>query len=238
MASTLLADRILSFCFHLHFAGRLPKGVEVMNPFTEQPEVREWTGAFYRKFYSDNNPRIAILGINPGRLGAGATGIPFTDTKRLSGACGIPVHTLHTHEPSSVFVYRMIEAFGGPLAFYRDFYINSVCPLGFIRRSPDGKVTNLNYYDDPGLLKASLPFIIRTLNEQIRLGLHQQVCVVLGKENARTFRALNEAHGFFRHIEVLDHPRFIAQYRTSRADEYVGDYLHVLRRCISAVSSG
>ena len=30
---------------------------------------------FYSKYYSDNNKRILILGINPGRFGSGITGI-------------------------------------------------------------------------------------------------------------------------------------------------------------------
>ncbi len=34
---------------------------------------------FYEKYISPHNPKIVICGINPGRLGAGKTGIPFLD---------------------------------------------------------------------------------------------------------------------------------------------------------------
>ena len=30
-----------------------------------------------------------------------------------------------------VFVYQVIDSYGGPVAFYKDYYIGAVCPLGF-----------------------------------------------------------------------------------------------------------
>jgi hypothetical protein len=39
--------------------------------------------SFYQKYYADNKKRSLIIGINPGRFGAGVTGIPFTDPIRL-----------------------------------------------------------------------------------------------------------------------------------------------------------
>ena len=80
-----------------------------------------------------------ILGINPGRLGAGVTGIPFTDTKRLVTECKIPYSGKLTHEISSVFVYEMINAFGGVSNFYKKFYINSPFPLAITKTSSEGK---------------------------------------------------------------------------------------------------
>src|SRR5690606_32849252 len=112
---------------------------------------------FYSKYYNDNDRRSLILGINPGRLGAGATGIPFTDTKRLSDECGIHPIGMHTHEPSSVFVYDMIDAYGGVEMFYRNFYISSVCPLGCVAVK-QGKELNYNYYDSKSLERSIPPF--------------------------------------------------------------------------------
>jgi hypothetical protein len=87
------------------------------------------------------------LGINPGRFGAGVTGIPFTDTKRLEEKCWLTIEGLTTYEPSSVFVYDVIEAYGGVEKFYSDYYISSVCPLGFVKFNEKGKEINYNYYD-------------------------------------------------------------------------------------------
>jgi len=84
------AEKILQFNASLSLKNSiLPERVEAMNPFRGENSVliNKLTSEFYLKYYSDDNPRKLILGINPGRLGAGATGIPFTDTKRLSGDC-------------------------------------------------------------------------------------------------------------------------------------------------------
>ena len=129
------ADKVIAFNRNLNYTGDLPEGFRVMNPFLDNPETMEVMQAFYHKFYRDNRQRRFIVGINPGRNGAGETGIPFTDTKRLEGACGIIMKSVHTHEVSSVFVYDMIEAYGGVVQFYRDFYINSPFPLAIIRQS-------------------------------------------------------------------------------------------------------
>ncbi|NJK87700.1 MAG: DUF4918 family protein [Bacteroidales bacterium] len=69
-----------------------------------------------------------ILGINPGRHGAGVTGITFTDTKRLWEKCGIKAEGRVTHEPSSVFFYEIIDAFGGVEKFYSHF-MSQPCAL-------------------------------------------------------------------------------------------------------------
>ncbi|MDD4968028.1 MAG: DUF4918 family protein [Paludibacter sp.] len=126
-----LADKIIAFNRTLDFKGILPEGIRIMNPFREREETPEISATFYRKYYNDHNPRHLILGINPGRFGAGLTGIPFTDPKHLTLQCGISYNGPMAHEPSSVFVYDMIRAFGGEEAFYSRFYISAVCPLGF-----------------------------------------------------------------------------------------------------------
>ena len=96
-----------------------------------------------------------ILGINPGRHGAGVTGIPFTDSKCLQQHCGIDPGTLQTREVSAEFMYEMITAYGGSAAFYSDFYINSPCPLGLLRQNGKGNWVNCNYYDSASLLAAN-----------------------------------------------------------------------------------
>src|SRR5690606_778635 len=146
------ADRVIAFNQNLKYIGKLPKGFQVMNPYLDNPETLIVMQQFYHKYYGDHNKRRFLIGINPSRHGAGVTGVPFTDTKRLAAACGIEMKTAHTHEISSVFMYDMIEAYGGPKLFYHDFYINSPFPLAIIR-NVKGKWVNANYYDDPELYK-------------------------------------------------------------------------------------
>jgi len=215
----------MAFNRELDFTGTLPSGIRILNPFRENPEILPIAEAFYRKYYSDAQPRHLILGINPGRLGAGATGIPFTDTKRLAEVCGLEPPPFHTHEPSSVFVYRLVDAFGGPEAFYGRYYINSVCPLGFVRLGTNGRWVNYNYYDDAELFEAVRPFILENLRKQMAFGVDTGTCFALGRKNARYLEALNREGNFFGKIVALDHPRYIVQYKSKQMDAYVGRYL-------------
>jgi hypothetical protein len=132
----MLADRLLEHVLSFSLKGtKLPKGIGVLDPFNgpNAGEVRRIVTLFHRSYYSDNKPRTLMLGINPGRLGAGSTGLSFTDTKRCESDLGIPVNGLRTHEPSSDFFYRMIRAAGGAEAFYSKVYVHAVCPLGFVK---------------------------------------------------------------------------------------------------------
>lgn len=209
---TSFANKVVDFHKGLHLSKSLPNGVQVMNPFKENEEVLAIINTFYMKFYDDNKERKIILGINPGRLGAGMTGIPFTDTKRLSEICGIGMESIKTHEPSSVFIYDLIEKFGGAEKFYGKYYINSVCPLGFIQRNKKGNWINCNYYDYPELFLTLKGFIISRLKRQIAFGIDTSSCYVLGKKNAKFLLLINKEMKFFDSIVALDHPRYIVQY--------------------------
>jgi hypothetical protein len=225
-----VADRIIEFNRKVEFRGSLPEGISIMNPFRGGDEyIFGISSAFYRKYYADNNPRRLILGINPGRFGAGCTGIPFTDTKRLTGECSIAYAGRQTHEPSSVFIYEVIRAYGGPERFYGDYYINSVCPLGFTHKGENGREKNYNYYDRADLTPAVTDFIIWNISEQIAMGVRTDVCFCLGTgKNEKFLRALNDRYGFFGEIVALEHPRFIMQYKSASRDEYVSKYLELL----------
>jgi hypothetical protein len=106
-------QKVIDFNIKLQYSDTLPEGFAVLNPYHSNPETLKVMQAFYDKFYNDNCIRKFIIGINPSRHGAGVTGIPFTDTKRLKSVCGIEMQSAHTHEISSVFMYDMIAAFGG-----------------------------------------------------------------------------------------------------------------------------
>ena len=219
------AEKVIAFNRQLTFTGDLPDGFKVVNPFHDNPETMEVMQAFYRKYYNDNRKRRFLLGINPGRHGAGVTGIPFTDTKRLESVCGIPMRSAHTHEVSSLFVYDMIEAYGGATRFYRDFYINSPFPLAIIRRKAKGSWINANYYDDPLLFEAVKGFMIDTLKKHILLGLDRTEVFVLGKKNADFINRLNSEEKLFGKLTVLEHPRYIQQYKSKEKERYIDKYL-------------
>ena len=186
---------------------------------------------FYNKFYNDNSSRHLILGINPGRFGAGVTGIPFTDSKRLLEKCQLSIPGLNTFETSSVFIYEMIDAFGGVEKFYNKFFISAVCPLGFTSINNRGKSVNYNYYDSRNLTEAVLSFIKSSLIKQIEFGIKRDCCFCLGTgKNFKFLVQLNNEMQIFDRIVPLEHPRFIMQYRSKQKGIYIRKYLEEFRK--------
>ena len=223
-------QKVIRFHEQLVYSGPdLPAGIQVMNPFVDSMTAMDNLRLFAEKYLDDQNRRHIILGINPSRLGAGVTGVPFTDTKRLVSECKIPYDGKPTHEISSVFIYQMIDAFGGVRDFYNRFYINSPFPLAIIKTDSQGKETNYNYYDSPVLMKAVHQFIIKSIRELIDLGIVTDTCFCLGTgKNATFLKKLNDEHRFFGKIIPLEHPRFIMQYKSATKDLYIEKYIRAL----------
>lgn len=221
------ADRVLRFYKDLRIEEKLPRWVDVMNPYAGQA-CMQVCEKFYHKFYGDNRERYLIVGINPGRYGAGITGIPFTDPLKLESLFGITNSLPKKPELSAEFIHRMIAGFGGYEKFFSIFFINSVSPLGFVR---DGK--NLNYYDIPALKKALDPFIRTSMDRLISLGIRREVAFCLGEgANYKHFLNLNNEEKWFDEVIPLAHPRFIMQYRRKHVEQYIEDYLQKLSRVI------
>lgn len=227
------ADRIIQFQENFNFPEEiLPAGVQVLEPFERSRplEIVENFRAFYRKYYSDNAPRHVLLGINPGRHGAGATGIPFTDTKRLLEFCGIESNDFQTHEPSSVFVYEMIKEYGGADLFYKDYFFTSLVPVGFVKKNEKGRFVNFNYYDDKEFAMKLEPSIVKWLKEQIDWGILKDRAFCLGTgKNYKYLSELNGRRQLFREIIPLEHPRYIVQYKWRSRNEYLIKYLKELK---------
>ncbi len=219
-----LADKLIRFYQCLRPPQNLPKGIEVLFP-QKDPQVMEVVTQFFKKFYKDNQPRRLMLGINPGRFGAGTTGINFTGPRQLKEFCGIHYPFKNHSELSAEFIYEVIERYGGVKEFYRHWFIGAVSPLGFIK---DGK--NINYYDDKKLLAAVTPFIIDSISKQLSSGFLTDYCICVGGEkNFRFLAGLNEQHGWFEKIIPLPHPRFIMQYRRRQKEKFIHQYLSALR---------
>lgn len=227
------AEKVIAFNASLDFKNALPKGISIMNPFKENEEAIIASQKFYRKYYDDNFQRHIIFGINPGRFGSAVTGVPFTDTKRLSAECSIEYHGKQTHEPSSVFVYEMIHAFGGLRTFYKKFYINSLCPLGFTSANDKSGIVNYNYYDSVTLTEAVKDFMIESIQKQIAFGISTELAFCFGcGKNEKFFRKLNEEHHFFERIIALEHPRFIMQYKSKTKQFYIDKYLKAFKEAL------
>ena len=221
-------EKVIDFNRNLMYSDELPENFGVINPYLDNPETIDVMQKFYQKFYNDGNSRKFIVGINPSRHGAGVTGVPFTDTKRLESICGIKMHSAHTHEISSVFLYDMISEFGGATEFYKQFYINSPFPLAIVRKSKEGNWLNANYYDDKKLFEMVKDYMIATLKQHISLGLDTSEVYILGKKNATFIQKLNKEANLFGNLKVLEHPRYIQQYKSKAKQLYIDKYILTL----------
>ena len=219
----LFSEKINDFNRSLKLEIQLPDGVKVMNPFKNKNTTR-LAETFYNKYYSDTNQRILLLGINPGRLGGGVTGVPFTDPVKMQENCEITNDLQKKTEPSAGFIYDMINGYGGPDKFYSKYFIHAVCPLGFTKYG-----INYNYYDDKELEKAVTPFIIESLKNFLTFNVNKEICYCLGNgKNYKFLNNLNKIHLFFKKVVPLPHPRWIVQYRRKRYQEFIELYLKEL----------
>ena len=200
--------------------------VEVLYPYRD-PAVMKVTSAFYEKFFDDSRKRVFIIGINPGRFGAGTTGVPFTDPVSLERV-GISNPFPKRRELSAEFIEAMIERLGGLREFYRSFFITAASPIGFTR---GGK--NYNYYDDPKLVAAVRPFIVKSMRTQLTFGARTNVAIVLGTgKNFSFLQRLNDEHHFFDTLVSVEHPRFIMQYRRPHTARFLDKYEQILTAAV------
>ena len=216
------ADRAIKYFLSLQKPRGLAKDIGIMNPY-KHPYVQQAVKGFYYRFFNNNKPRLCVFGINPGRFGGGLTGIAFTDPVVLKEICGIENNLGNKKELSSKFIYKMIEEYGGVRKFYSNIFISALYPLALIK---DGK--NHNYYDTKDLSIVLQNEIVKSVKSQIEFGCRKDYVIILGKKNADYFSLINNEHNFFRKIIVLEHPRYIMQYRLRFINKYIKKYLSAL----------
>ncbi|MBP1682690.1 MAG: hypothetical protein H6Q27_253 [Ignavibacteriaceae bacterium] len=197
-------------------------GVKIVNPY-KRVEVNQAVKKFYTKFYSDENDRLFMIGINPGRFGGGLTGIAFTDPVALREYCKIENKFGNRKELSSKFIYAVIEKYGGNDKFFSKVFLSALYPFAIVK---DGK--NYNYYDEKILAENLRPDIIWNIKKQIDFGARRDLAIILGKKNADCFISINDECGFFKKIISLEHPRYIMQYRLKKADKYIDKYISAI----------
>lgn len=226
---SFFSDQVLRFYQSLKVPGHLPRGYEVLFPFGD-PLVKGLMQRFYQKYYRDQRPRILLLGINPGRYGAGVTGINFTAPRQLRNDCGIPHPLGDQSELSAEFIYSVIRAYGGPRMFYRHFFIGAVCPLGFVHKG-----INKNYYDHPLLQRRVTPFILERMEQMAAWPVSHSVGICIGEgKNYQFLNRWNEKYCWFGQLIPLPHPRFIMQYRSRSRGAYVDRYLETLHSALNS----
>ena len=219
---TTFAEKATRYFSSLKLPNRFPNEISILNPYSKK-EVNNAVQRFYKKYFDDNENRVFVFGINPGRFGGGLTGISFTDPVALREECGIENDLGDRQELSSKFIYKMIKEYGGVKKFYSKIFITALYPFAIIK---DGK--NYNYYDSLKLYESLKAQIASAIKEQIRFRANRRFAVCLGRKNAKYFSEINKEHNFFEEIRVLHHPRYIMQYRLKMVDHYLAEYVKVL----------
>ena len=70
--------------------------------------------------------------------------------------------------------------------------------------------------------------MITSLKTQIDFGLDVNEIYVLGKKNAQFISKLNKEASLFDRLTILEHPRYIQQYKTKQKQIYIEKYLSIL----------
>ena len=148
-----LSEKYFGFCskFVKDYEGILSsRNIGILAEFLNNKENIQ---KFHDKYINDNKPKIVLCGINPGRFGAGLTGVPFIDFKSLSILLqnnSLP----QNKEDSSQFIFSVIEEIGIE-RFFKNVYITNISAVGFYDKSSKYK-KNLNYYSLPSEIQMIL----------------------------------------------------------------------------------
>jgi hypothetical protein len=222
------AEQIIDFYFSMSPELPLPEGVETIYPYSGE-ESQRVTRIFYEKYYSDTKPRGFLIGINPGRIGSGTTGVGFTDPVALETYCEIPNSFEKRKEVSAQFIFEVIRAYGGAERFYQDFYVTATMPLGLLKKDK-----NYNYYDDKKTEKSLEPFIKESMEKQLAFGEYYRdvICIGQGK-NLKYLEKFNEQYGVFDSIVTVPHPRWVMQYRRKEKHKHIDAYLDAFEQLLN-----
>jgi hypothetical protein len=216
-------DKALNYFINLKAPKNLPSGIKIMNPYLNN-ETKNVTEKFFIKYFKDNKKRILAFGINPGRFGGGVTGISFTDPVALANFCGIENKFEKRKELSSEFIYLFISEYGGAAKFYSKYFLSALYPLALIK---DNK--NYNFYDDKKIFKLLKPAIVNSIKTHLEFGCKDEKVICLGRRNYFYLDEINKEYNFFKKTTVLDHPRYIMQYRRKLLRQYLDEYLNAFK---------
>ncbi|MCX6150731.1 MAG: DUF4918 family protein [Ignavibacteriales bacterium] len=222
------ANKAIKYFLNLGTPANLPKTISVINPY-EKEDVKKTVKEFFAKYYDDQEERVFIFGINPGRFGGGLTGISFTDPVALREKCGIENSFGTRKEISSEFVYKVIEEYGGTDKFFSRFFLSALFPLAIIKNG-----INYNYYDEPELLKVLHSEIVLSIRKQTAFGANRKNVISFGRKNGEFLKRFNGELELFNKVETLDHPRFIMQYKRKSLNKFIDEYLGVFNMVVKS----
>lgn len=196
-----------------HITDELNKnGISILDGFIKNEKlVKE----FYDEFYQGNYSRIVLCGINPGRLGAGKTGVPFLDYKSLSKMLNNV--NINDRERSAQFIFSLISKVGME-HFFKNVYLTNVSWFGFIKDQKNYNYHQLNpqlqnefiqgFVDEMDVVK---PIAIVPLSEEV-----ENTLTILNKRNPLKWKITRR----------LPHPYYCSF--KSRSEDALNEYMNVI----------
>jgi hypothetical protein len=218
--NAVFGDRVLAFYDSLErFRWATPE-VALLSPVADE-QRRLALAEFCAKFYNDEADRVFWMGINPSRVRRTSTGVPYTDGFALEECCGIANAFEKRRELTADFFYQFVERYGGAEAFYARHFAGAAYPLSILKKDKYS-----NYYDRdlPEEIKAA---VADMLLRQSRIGSRGVLVVIGSGENAKFLRRLNEELRIFAHVLVVEHPRYILQYKSANLEDYLVKFCDV-----------
>lgn len=182
-------------------------GISVLREFENNIAVSKH---FAKAYCSSQRPSVVLCGINPGRLGAGKTGVPFLDFSSLSKL--LPDIDRRDAERSAQFFFEVVEYFGAK-AFYSTFHVTNISSVGYERAG-----SNVNYYDLP---EQALKYVLSAFGEEINAVQPTAIISLAGSVHATVRKLFSESS-----IDIslcLPHPNYCAfpKHRDRCKDRYI-----------------
>lgn len=175
---------------------------------------------FAKAYCSSQRPATVLCGINPGRLGAGKTGVPFLDFASLSKL--LSDIDRRDAERSAQFFFEVVEHFGAK-AFYSTFHVTNISSVGFERA---GK--NANYYDLP---EQAIKYVHDAFDKEIKTIQPAAIISLAGQVHATVKQLFSKSP-----IDIsvcLPHPNYCAF--PKRRDRCKARYIEVLSQYINQI---
>ncbi|ATW04432.1 uracil-DNA glycosylase family protein [Sphingorhabdus sp. YGSMI21] len=223
--NTTFADRVIDFYNSFEKFAWTDGELALVSPVGNERRQAAFE-KFCHKFYHDNNDRVFCLGINPSRVRNSSTGVPYTDGFALENTCEIQNDFSKSRELSSIFFNKAVEHFGGAEEFYKSFYPGAVFPLSILSSKK-----YCNYYDSnvPEKVREMIP---EMLQEQCKIGSNRRLIIIGSGDNAKHLGRLNDELGLFDWVEILEHPRYIMQYKSKDLETYLEKYVGVFKKAV------
>ncbi|WP_409305568.1 uracil-DNA glycosylase family protein [Peribacillus sp. SCS-155] len=193
------------------------EGVSLLTGFVKKVNL---VHKFYSAYYKEERERIVLCGINPGRLGAGKTGVPFIDFASLSYL--LPGIDTADSELSATFIFSIINKLGYGV-FFNKVYLTNISWFGF---SKEGR--NYNYYRLPNHLQTQFTNGFIKEMEIVK----PKTIIPLSKQVEKTINRMQVQNLINPQIliaQALAHPYYYSNFRT-RYNRGIKTYIEAIEK--------